>query len=269
MPELPEVEIAARALRRWLVGRRITAVTVQDARIVVGDAGGLARGLLGRSVRSIDRKGKRLRLSLDDERLVFVGLGMTGKWVRRPSRAPSERFEKLRLRLKNTLHQRSSVRLVDPRLLASLELRADDSPGWRALGPDPLADGVDTALLHRALQRRAGPIKVNLMDQSVLAGIGNIQAIEALFLARIDPRTPSNALDMKKVNRLALAITESIARTLAHESEGELTYVGEAGAPNPFIIYGRAGEPCPRCGTKLVRLVQAGRGTTWCPSCQT
>ncbi len=161
------------------------------------------------------------------------------------------------------------MRYLDPRQFGRLVPSPDGAPiaEWRALGRDPLADGLDAAWLGEALRGRRGPVKLALMDQSLLAGVGNIQATEALWRAKIHPARPAGDLDRRAVARLVEGILGSLRDTLAAEDGPELTYVEEAGAPNPFAVYGRAGEPCPRCPA-LVRDVLGGRGTVFCPRCQ-
>lgn len=265
MPELPEVEIAARNLRAWAAAATVRVVVVHDARVVDGPA--LGPVLLGRRVDAVERRGKWLRLELDDGGLLFSHLGMTGKWVRRAPSAPTERFERARVDLMRDLEV-VSLRYRDPRLFGRLRWAREDLPAWRALGPDPLVDGIDVARLHAALGRTRRTVKEALLDQAVLAGVGNIQATEALWLARLDPRVPANALRRPQVRALAGAIERSIARTLELESGPEIAYVEEAGATNPFTIYGNGGRPCPRCRAPLDRYVVGGRATVSCARCQ-
>ena len=272
MPELPEVEYARRQLQRWLGGATIVRAEVLDPRVIRrgrGRARGRAveRALRGRRVLRVERRGKWLRLALDDSAghgLVFSHLGMTGKWVRGDE---PPRFERVRLTV-DRKGKRATVRYVDPRLFGTFVVVDEDLPAWRALGPDPLHDGVDADRLRERLQRRAGPIKPALLDQALLAGVGNIQAAEALFLARVDPRRAARSLTAVEVRALARGIVASIRRTLAVETGPTLSYVEEPGADNPFLVYGRAGERCPRCRRPLERIEQAGRGTTFCPRCQ-
>jgi formamidopyrimidine-DNA glycosylase len=264
VPELPEVEYARRQLQRWLAGATIAHAVISDARILgAGSPRSVARALAGRRVRRVERRGKWLRLTLD-RGLVFSHLGMTGKWVRGDE---PPRFERARLEVVRR-GRRRMVRFVDPRLFGSLTVSVEDLPAWRALGPDPLHDGVDADRLHGILQRRSGPIKPLLLDQTLLAGVGNIQAIESLFLARIDPRRAARSLSRREVGVLARSIEKSIVRTLAVQVGPKIEYVEEPGADNPFLVYGRGGNPCPRCKTKLVRIEQGGRGTVYCPRCQ-
>jgi len=152
--------------------------------------------------------------------------------------------------------------------LPSNDGKSHDIDEWTTLGPDPLVEGVDAKWLSISLHSTKRTIKEALLDQTIIAGLGNIQVTEALWRARIDPRTPANRLDDRTISRLAQAIRKSIAATLAKEDGPEIAYVEEAGAENPFKVYGRGGEPCPRCRTSLIRVVLGGRGTVYCPHCQ-
>jgi formamidopyrimidine-DNA glycosylase len=249
MPELPEVEHARRCLERWLGGQTVTRA--------------FSRTLVGRDVTSVERRGKWLRLTLSDGLLLFSHLGMTGRWLRRAPGDPPERWERARVDVEG-----ASARYVDPRRFGRLVVSRRELPAWSALGPDPLADGVDTGALGRALARRSRTVKEALMDQAVLAGVGNILATEALWSARIDPRSRTNALSPGEVSAVARGLRAAIVRGLALQEGDEPSYVQDARAANPFRIYGRAGEPCPRCRTVMKRIVLGGRGTTFCPACQ-
>lgn len=269
MPELPEVEHARRQLASWLRGAHITSAVLHDRRLGRGTtATAFTRALEGRRVEKIERRGKWLRFTLD-EGLLFSHLGMTGKWLRASVGAPGLRFERARLDARVGKNRRTvSARYVDPRRFGTLRVAKDDLPAWRALGPDPLLDRLDAGELHARLSRRAGAIKPALLDQKLLAGVGNIQATEALFLARVDPRRSARTLTRKELGAIVRGIHRSIERTITAQRRPTIEYVEEPGADNPFLVYDRGGEPCPRCRRKLHKIVQAGRGTTFCPSCQ-
>jgi formamidopyrimidine-DNA glycosylase len=267
VPELPEVEHARRVLEEWLAGTRITSVAVHDARIL--DEGARARDVIaaleGRRIERVERRGKWLRVALD-RGAFFSHLGMTGKWVVATGKEPV-RFEKLRLDVSQG-RVRSSVRYLDPRLFGRFVAPAADLPIWSALGPDALVDGIDVDALHARLRRRKLAIKPTLLDQNVLAGIGNIYATEGLFTARIDPRRPSNSLSLVETAALARGLTKAIKKALATNTGPTITYVEEPGADNPFTVYGHEGEPCPRCKRPLAKMVLSGRGTVFCSACQ-
>jgi formamidopyrimidine-DNA glycosylase len=224
VPELPEVEIAARNLRRWSAGRTIVAAEVDPAakRIVrPSTPATLARNLAG------------ARFALDDGGVLhYSDLRLFG----RLRLVPGARFEEV--------------------------------PEVAALGPDPLEDGVDPARLGELLGRTRLAVKPKLLDQKLLAGVGNIYASESLFRARIDPRRPSRELSRRAVTALAGTILDAMREGIARQERPEITYV-EEGGENPFLVYAREGEPCPRCGrARIQRIVQAQRSTFFCPRCQ-
>lgn len=266
MPELPEVEHTRRTLAGWLPGGVIDAVRVHDPRIL--DPGvtpaAVARHLVGHRLGRVERKGKWLRITLDRGAL-FSHLGMTGRWVR-PAGDDEVRFAKVELQVTRRGATRRVV-YADARLLGRFAIADRDIAAWTALGPDPLHDGIDPDALAVRLARRSGPIKPVLLDQAVLAGIGNIQATEGLFFAHVDPRRPARDLSRREIGALARGLLRSIAETMAQQ-DADLTYVNESGSDNPFTIYGREGTACPRCRATLSKIVLGGRGTVFCTGCQ-
>jgi formamidopyrimidine-DNA glycosylase len=274
MPELPEVEVARANLARWALGRRITAVEAEPTRVLRPGRPSSLAALVGARLAAVDRTGKALMLRLDGKRGtigVYSHLGMTGKWLRRRG-GEAARFSRVRLALDDgwVLHH-ADLRLFG-RFLLVPGARFERLPEVARLGPDPLRDGVDVEALAAALARTRRPIKVALLDQAILAGVGNIQASEALFRARLDPRRPAADLSRPEVRRLSAGVLASIRDTLeAFRQDGALddravvAYV-EEGARNPFAVYDREGEPCPRCKrARVARVTLGGRGTFFCP----
>jgi formamidopyrimidine-DNA glycosylase len=282
MPELPEVEVAARNLRRWTLGRRVRAVRAdrRAARIFRPASPRALAALAGARFEEVRRHGKNLLVTLakpnGDAVGVWSHLGMTGKWLRRRAGDPAPRFARLRI----DLDDRVSLHYADLRLFGRFRLvpgaRFGSLPDIAALGPDPVDDGIDPGWLADRLAHTRLPIKVAILDQSLLPGIGNIQASEGLFRAGIDPRRPARSLSRPELGRLARGLLESIHYTLktfkrsgADGADADIDYVEERKIPNPFLVYGRAGERCPRRrGGKIVRIVQAQRATFFCPRCQ-
>ena len=284
MPELPEVEVAARNLRRWAMGHRITAAhAVPAARRILrpGSPRALA-GLVGAGVRDVRRIGKNLLVTLDGPSTpigIWSHLGMTGKWLRRAAGAPAPGSSRIAL----ALDDGSRLLYVDQRMFGRFRLvpgaRFEALAELRDLGPDPLVDGLDARALHLALGKTRAAVKVALLDQRLVAGIGNIQACEALHRAALDPRRPGRDLSAADVARLSRAILESIHFTLAtfaatgaDADAADIGYVEEKGTANPFLVYQRAGQPCPRCPPRrhavITRIVQAQRATFFCAHCQ-
>ena len=275
MPELPEVEWAARQLRRWLLGRRLEAVR-GDARarrlFRPGSPANFAAAVRGARVEAVDRHGKQLLITLRAAKGplgVNAHLGMTGKWVRREGAGPAPRHARLSLRLDDG----TRVHYLDPRMFGRLRLvpgaRFDRWPELAALGPDPMAAPIDLDRLGARLRATRRPVKVALLDQGLLAGIGNIHASEACWRARLDPRRRGGSLRPAEVARLARAIRASLRFGLAGLDAPEIEYLEEGGA-NPFHVYGREGARCrhPGCGGAVERLVQAQRSTYCCRRCQ-
>ena len=267
MPELPEVEIASRQLRSWLEGRRIVSARAERSRVIRGQTQARFGGLVGRRLEGIERFGKWMLLSFDGGEGLISHLGMTGKWVRRRAQEPRPSHVRASL----TLEDGHAVDYRDMRLFGRLirgkasELRASEA--LRALGPDPL-EGIDVDRLHAALSRTRRSMKEALMDQRTLAGLGNIQVSESLHRAGIDPQRPAQTMTWQETERLADSIGASLRSTLADEDSPEpITYV-EEGGENVFLVYDRAGQPCTTCGTAIERIVQGGRSTFYCPSCQ-
>ncbi len=276
MPELPEVEIAGRNLRRWAEGRRLAAVSTDPraARIFrPGDGAAFARAVRGCRLARVERRGKHLLLHLETPRGAPLGLwshlGMTGKWVRRAAADPAPTHSRVRV----DLDDGHALHYLDPRLFGRLRIVPHaafaEVPELAALGPDPVHEGIDAVRLAARLAATRRAVKVALLDQGVLAGVGNIHASESLFAARIDPRRRGGSLSPAEVRTLARAIAASLRRGIETQDAPEIAYVEEPGAENPFRVYAREGEPCPRCRTgRIRRIVQAQRSTFFCPRCQ-
>lgn len=268
MPELPEVELARRGLAKWLAGATVERVHVWDAHIVKPSAKALA-AIEDARVERVERRGKWLRVALanGEARLLFLHLGMTGEWMQTAPDAPRERFERLRIDVKGARAKGRSVRYLDMRMFGKVILAKEDIAAWSELGPDPLADGIDVRALHAKLVARKKTIKEVLLDQRLLAGVGNILAIESLWRARVSPRARTNMLTLADVRAIARGLEATIKRTIAAQKGERAAYVN-AGAPSPFLIYDRKGKPCPRCKTPIERAVIGGRSTYFCPNCQ-
>jgi formamidopyrimidine-DNA glycosylase len=270
MPELPEVEFAARQLRRWMVGRRVERAVAEPSRVLRGRAPReIARALQGRRLEAVRRRGKYLLLDFDGGAGALLHLGMTGKLVWREV-GEAEAYSRARFELDD----RRAIHLRDPRKFGRLAVgpmaRLERMKEVAALGPDANDPSLDAGALAARLGRTCRPLKIALMDQRVLAGLGNIHAAEALFRAQLSPKRRSDRLSSAQLGRLAAAIGETIgfAFDSMPQAEADIEYVEEPGAENPFLVYGKAGERCPRCREPLRSFAQGGRTTFWCPRCQ-
>lgn len=266
MPELPEVEIWRENLECWLKGRRIQTANVPDALLRGKQPRRKVEAALERAtIRGVVRRGKFIVLDLGRKRpSVLVHLGMTGTFRRVPQTGELPRFTRVTLGLSRgeRLTFVDARRLGEFRLVTGVEARR-----LAALGVEPLSREFTGARLHRLTQRSIRPIKIFLMDQKHVAGLGNIHAAEALFLAGIHPERGASSLSRDECSCLARAIRRELRAEIARSRSENLRYL-QQGADNRFRIYGRADEPCPRCATPIARLVQAGRSSYYCSRCQ-
>jgi len=277
MPELPEVECVRRSLS-MLEGGLVESVAVARRDFVSAPSERERRHpMAGASIERIDRLGKELALVEEGPRRLRMRLGMTGRLLVHPvagRRAPARRpHEHVRWRIRTAAGSTVLLRSIDPRRFGDLVV-FDSAEAFEAdrrrLGPDALA--VRSADLHRRLAGTRRAIKIALLDQGVLAGVGNIYADEALFASRIHPRTPSNRLDPPSVDRLARAVRRLLRRAI--ESGGTTIRDYRNGRDEPgtaqrhLLVYGRGGHPCRRCQGVLQHAFLGQRTTVWCSNCQ-
>jgi formamidopyrimidine-DNA glycosylase len=273
MPELPEVETVRRTLSGPLIGRRIAEMRLSEFPGVIGSEPlqVVSARVCGRTVTRVRRRAKYLLLDLDDGTALMVHLRMTGHVAVVPAGTPPLRFEHLAI----VLDDASEIRYADQRKfgrvlhLMPAEVRALE----RRFGPEPLGRQFTVAWLTGALRNRPGKLKSVLLDQEVVAGLGNIYADEALFRSRLHPERPANGLDIAETRRLHHAIRQVLREGVERRGTTFSSYRDATGAAgeNQFNlrVYGQGGHgPCPRCGWPLARAVVGGRGTSFCPRCQ-
>jgi formamidopyrimidine-DNA glycosylase len=256
MPELPEVETAARRLRATIVGKTITHVSLLHASLRRRLSAARLRSLRGARVDRVDRRGKHQLLVLDDGRILHAHFRMTGDWHIDRDGEPLPRYARATIAFTDG----TRVVLDDPRALSALDLHPANAPPLLGLGPEPDDPLLTPASLIDALKNRRGPIKPVLLDQRVIAGLGNIYAAEALWRARLDPRARSNTLIPSEVRALRKAIATVLKRATGARYSDDTTI--------QLDVYDREGLPCRRCSTAIERITQAGRSTYFCPSCQ-
>lgn len=241
MPELPEVEILVRQLAPRLRGRSLTQVEVRDAKLK------LPRNLAGRRILGVSRRGKNIIIALNDSRYLLVHLRMTGWFEFTPP-----------ARYRMALHiGDGAVYFDDSRRLGVVEVVSPEKLHrvFSKLGPDPLARGFVLKLF-----KTSRPVKVVLLDQSIVAGIGNIYASESLWRARINPRRAADRLSGAELKHLQRGIVTSLRKAVG--------YGPRIFEVQQFAVYERAGQPCRRCDARIRRIVQAQRSTYFCPQCQ-
>jgi formamidopyrimidine-DNA glycosylase len=274
MPELPEVENTVRDLKPLLVGRRVLAVQILWPRLVYGKAPeAFAVELTGRQIVNTDRRGKYLLFPLDNGRTWVVHLRMTGQLHLVPAQAEVERHVHALLDLDNG----QQLRYRDARKFGRFYLVDEPESVVGKLGPEPLSEAFTPLELFNRLQGRRTAIKTLLLDQRVVAGLGNIYADEALFVAGIDPRRPARTLTQADCNRLHTAIRQTLA-TAIREGGSSLGGSALTNYRRPIGVQGRfqqrhqvyqlAGQPCPICGAPIERIKLAQRSTHFCPHCQ-
>jgi formamidopyrimidine-DNA glycosylase len=269
MPELPEVETTRLGLVPRVVGRRIREVVVRDRRLRWPVPRDLASRVRGARVRAIRRRGKYLLFDLDAGHLL-VHLGMSGSLTVVPPGRPVRRHDHVDL----ALDSGEVVRLNDPRRFgAMLWVRDPERHGLLAgLGMEPFDAQFGGDCLHRRSRGRRVPVKQFLMDASVVTGVGNIYANEALFAAGIHPSRAAGRISRARYARLAAELQAVLRRALAAGGSTLRDFVGSDGEPGHFqleyAVYGREGEPCPACGREVRAMRHAGRSTFFCPACQ-
>jgi formamidopyrimidine-DNA glycosylase len=270
VPELPEVETTRRGLAPLVTGQRVRGVVVRNRALRQPVPRELPRWIAGATIRGLARRAKYLLFDCGTGTLI-VHLGMSGRlWVVKGGEPPT-RHDHFDLTLENG----TVVRLRDPRRFGLVLWQRGDPLSHRLLkdiGPEPFAADFDGPALHRAIHNRNTAIKHVLMDSHVVAGVGNIYANEALFRAGIHPRTPARRLSRKRCAVLAEKIRETLEHAIGAGGSTLRDYVaadGRAGYfQNQFMVYDRAGEPCPRCGASIREIRQGQRSTFYCPGCQ-
>lgn len=274
MPELPEVETVVQDLRPQLVGRRLERVALRLPRLVRYPAPAkFVAGLTGTTVETVHRRGKYIIMPLlGTTRRFVVHLGMTGHLRVWDRQAPAARHTHLRIALDDGRELRYDDQRQFGRLLLGGEDELRAAGAFPRLGPEPIGDSLTEPEFQARIRRRRRPVKSALLDQSFLAGLGNIYADEACFVAGIRPSRLTHRLAVRERTALFGAIETVLRKSIAARGSSVASYVdafGVAGRNQETLqVYGRAGRPCFRCGTALKRLRLAGRTTVYCPTCQ-
>ena len=274
MPELPEVETVMRGLQARLEGRILLRAVVRRPDLRWKLPPNLAERLTGARVTSFRRRAKYILMRLDSGWSVLIHLGMSGRMLVEPAgRNDITRHEHMELETDDGWR----VGFVDPRRFGSIDLiethREDQHRLLAGMGPEPLGDAFSAAVLDAALAGRKTPIKTAMLDQKIVAGLGNIYVCEALFRAGISPLRLAHTVPGRRSERLVPAIKQTLSEAIAAGGSSLRDYVqpdGELGYfQHAWKVYGRAGEPCPDCPGKpdcdgVQRIVQSGRGTFYC-----
>jgi formamidopyrimidine-DNA glycosylase len=270
MPELPEVETVRRGLALRLTGRRIVRADLRRADLRRPFPPGLAKRLEGARIGELSRRGKYLLIELDDDGLLLLHLGMSGRITVGGNNAPDEKHDHVVL----TLDDGAVVRFNDARRFGSLDYLSrgteGDHPLLADMGPEPLAPDFDGTYLAAALRGKMTPIKSALLDQKIVAGLGNIYVCEALYRAKLSPRRLAATVTGARAARLAQAVREVLAEAIEAGGSSLRDYVqanGELGYfQHRWAVYGKEGEKCPgcTCAEGISRISQSGRSTFFC-----
>ena len=274
MPELPEVETTRRGIAPYLIGRRVVGVTLRRPDLRWPIPAAISELLPGQRIDAVERRAKYLLLHTQAGS-ALLHLGMSGVLRVLPPDAPVGKHDHVDIALERTSTQAERIlRFTDPRRFGCLLWQA---PGeihslLANLGPEPLTDAFDGDLLWHLSRGRKAAVKLFLMDNAVVVGMGNIYASEALFAAGIDPRRAAGSISRARYARLASEVKRILAWAIERGGTTLRDFINPDGAPGYFFrelnVYGRAGEACQVCGTAIRQVVLGQRSTFWCPHCQ-
>jgi len=261
LPELPEVETVVRSIAPHIVGRTIEHAELHSHRVTRGGLAETATALAGATIEAVRRHGKQIFIQLD-KGILYVHLGMTGKllWNATPGK-----YTRAYLQL-----DRGALVYDDIRQFGRVEFFPAMPSMFQQVGPDALK--ITFEEFYQRMKQRRVSIKALLLNQAFIGGVGNIYADEALFAAAIHPRASTNRMSPARARRLHTNILEVLHLAIHHRGSSISDYVDGAGQRGGYQqlhnVYGRAGQPCPRCGSSIRRIVVAQRGTHYCPRCQ-
>lgn len=284
MPELPEVETIKNVIAPQIQGLKISEIIIKRPDIIAHPEADKFYALAkGRTIKIVSRRGKFMIITLDSESRIVLHLRMTGCLLLAPPELPEEKHTHIVFRFesknRNSLNDSSSggeLRFSDTRRFGrfwALEKDEQDTyTGMAKLGPEPFDEKLTAEYLENNLKNRRKAVKECLLDQSIIAGIGNIYSDEILFTAGISPARTANSLEKKDFEKLAAVIPERLSYFIEKNKITPEEYLESRGQDyrnTPFLqVYGHAGEPCQICGSTLVRTVIGGRSSVYCPHCQ-
>ncbi len=270
MPELPEVETTKNELLPYVVGHRITGVTLFWEGIVRQPTASEFRSrIIGQEITSIARRGKYLIVGLSGGDSLIIHLKMTGSLlIGQDSSGPPKHTRAI-----IHLDKDTDIFFRDPRKFGAMRLVKDENSIVSELGPEPLEDDFTPQVLAQCLARRKAPIKALLCDQGFIAGVGNMYADEALFAARVHPLRSGESLSREEVERLHSAIRQVLSSGINNKGASVDTYIRPDGTKGTAhfefkVAHGLGGKTCPNCSTPIQRITVRNRGTYFCPKCQ-
>jgi formamidopyrimidine-DNA glycosylase len=266
MPELPEVETIKNELLPHVIGRTITGVEVYWDKMVRQPAvAEFRKGVINKKIGGITRRGKYLFFQLENDGVLVMHMKMTGSLLVNPG---DDRFTRAVFHLDNG----NTVHFWDPRKFGKMWLVENKDSIVNELGPEPLDEDFTPTVLKKLLHGRTAPVKPVLLDQTIISGIGNMYADEALFEAKIHPTRIAGRLTDREIKRLHEAIIKVLRKAITRQGASVRNYIRPDGQPgtahDEFNVAHGTGKICPRCGTEIQRIVVRGRGTYLCPRCQ-
>ncbi|MGE0679832.1 MAG: bifunctional DNA-formamidopyrimidine glycosylase/DNA-(apurinic or apyrimidinic site) lyase [Candidatus Binatia bacterium] len=269
MPELPEVETVRRSLERLVTGASITKVDVREPRLRKPVAPDFARALTGRIIQAVGRRGKYLNIRLDNNLMWLVHLGMTGQLIVSDPHVPLRTHDHVVI----AFGDGRCLRYNDTRRFGLMLVGSEEKIEQQmALGVEPLSPAFSASYLTEKVQRTQRAIKDVLMDQRVIAGVGNIYASELLLRAGVQPARIAATLDQPAVERIVKATKAVLKEAIQHRGSSISDYLdGEGqrgGFQERFRVYDREGQPCRLCKTPIQRITRGGRSAFFCPTCQ-
>jgi formamidopyrimidine-DNA glycosylase len=269
MPELPEVETIRRELAPKIEGHRFIEVFLLCPQMVRHPSSEeFRRCLLEQTIQELTRRGKYLIFRLQSGKALILHLRMSGALLLKRTPAKVDPYTQAIFHLDNSLQ----IHFCDRRKLGTMELVADEAEVTSRLGPEPLESDFSPEMLAQRLSQHKAPIKAMLLDQKVLAGLGNMYADEALFSAHIHPLREANSLKKEEAEQLHRAIVEVLTSAIDNKGASVDTYLRPGGEPGNqqfyFRVAHRRNEPCPICGTAIQRVPIRNRGSYFCPHCQ-
>ncbi len=270
MPELPEVETIRRDLEKLIVGRRVLGIETNSPKQVQPSLGVVKKAIVGTTIKKVQRRAKILQIFFSNGAIIIIHLKLTGRLLVRNQGAKQDDWQHVVMSLSGG----KELRFTDARKFGWFRLVKDGKELQKILkefGPEPL-DDLNLAIFKKILVANRRSVKMVLMDQQKISGVGNIYANEALFLAGIDPRRPANKINLTEAKKLYESLEKVLKLGIQYRGASDQYYLdacGQKGAyQEHFLVYGRQGQKCPNCSGLIKRITVGGRGTFYCPACQ-
>jgi len=270
MPELPEVETIKKDLAKLIVGRKVLGIETNSPKQVQPSLAAVQKTIVGTTVKKVQRRAKILQIFFSNGSIVIIHLKLTGRLLVRKKGAKIDDWQHITVALSGG----KELRFADSRKFGWFRLLKNEKELKKILkdfGPEPL-DDLTLPIFRHILSSTSRPVKIILMDPKRISGVGNIYASEALFLAGIDPRRPSNKISLKEAQKLYDDLEKVLKLGLKYRGASDQYYLdalGHKGAyQKHFLVYGQQGKKCPSCPQMIKRIVLGGRGTFYCPACQ-